>query len=167
MRKRSYAVAFTGPSNSGKTTLIAKIVRYLQGKKRVAVIKHDPGDKARFDTPGKDSHIFFEAGADVAVMSPTRTSYFSHRSHDIETIAAKLHPFDLLLVEGLKHLPLPRIAIFRNAIDESYLPYVDAIAIDDSVPESDLKKIGDLRVLDLNDTAMIVAWIENNAKELG
>jgi len=51
------AVAFTGPSNSGKTTLILKVARKLinEHKKEVAIIKHDPGDKAKFDVEGKDS----------------------------------------------------------------------------------------------------------------
>ena len=54
MRNRK-AVAFTGPSNSGKTTLILKVARKLihDHGLEVAIIKHDPKDKARFDTPEK------------------------------------------------------------------------------------------------------------------
>jgi molybdopterin-guanine dinucleotide biosynthesis protein B len=60
------AVAFTGPSNSGKTTLIEKISKKLnQDGFKVAIIKHDPKDKARFDTEGKDSYRFTQTKADV------------------------------------------------------------------------------------------------------
>lgn len=69
------AVAFTGPSNSGKTTLIVKISQMLQTNGfKVAIIKHDPGDKAVFDKEGKDSYKFSQTGADVAVVSPKKTT---------------------------------------------------------------------------------------------
>ena len=76
--KKRLAVAFTGPSNSGKTTLILKIARKLihEYSKEVAIIKHDPKDKARFDVEGKDSYKFSDTGAEVIVTSPTRTTYF-------------------------------------------------------------------------------------------
>ena len=58
--KKRLAVAFTGPSNSGKTTIILKVARKLihEHAKDVAIIKHDPKDKARFDVEGKDSYKF-------------------------------------------------------------------------------------------------------------
>ena len=72
---KKIAVAFTGPSNSGKTTLIVKLSTLLhsQGYK-VCIIKHDPHDKAVFDKEGKDSYKFSQTGANVAVVSPTRTT---------------------------------------------------------------------------------------------
>jgi len=158
------AVAFTGPSNSGKTTLIEKIAKALIPRYRVAIIKHDPKDKARFDTPGKDSHRFFETGAEVVVASPTRTTYFSHKPMELDQIVRMLGDFDLLLVEGLKTWPLPRIAIFRNSVDESYFPYVQAIAVDGSVDRSKIPQNFDL--LDLNDIPRIIEWIMKNAKEV-
>ncbi len=53
--KKRLAVAFTGPSNSGKTTLILKVARKLihEHALAVAIIKNDPKDKAQFDVPGK------------------------------------------------------------------------------------------------------------------
>ncbi len=69
--KKKIAMAFTGPSNSGKTTIIKRVASYFIEKGlKVAVIKHDPKDKAKFDTPNKDSYNFFQTGADVAVVSP-------------------------------------------------------------------------------------------------
>ncbi|WP_456322579.1 molybdopterin-guanine dinucleotide biosynthesis protein B [Hydrogenimonas sp.] len=158
------AVAFTGPSNSGKTTLIEKIARELIPKNRVAIVKNDPKDKAVFDVEGKDSWKFFQTGAEVVVTSPTRTTYFSHRHKEIEEIIRMIDDFDFLLVEGLKTLPLPRIAIFRSEIDESYFPYSEAIAIDESVDPSQYKIPQSIDLLNLNDTRQILEWIENHAK---
>ena len=56
------AVAFTGNSNSGKTTLIQKLTLLLTPQKSVSIIKHDPKNKANIDTEGKDSDIFYKAG---------------------------------------------------------------------------------------------------------
>jgi len=124
------AIAFTGPSNSGKTTLVEKIARILITNHKVAIVKNDPKDKAKFDVEGKDSWKFFNTGAEVVVTSPTRTTYFSHRQKQIDEIIEMVDDFDYLLVEGLKTLPLPRIAIFRNSIDESYFRCSEAIAVE-------------------------------------
>ncbi|WP_353662780.1 molybdopterin-guanine dinucleotide biosynthesis protein B [Hydrogenimonas sp. SS33] len=164
MVHKRLAVAFTGPSNSGKTTLIEKVARILIEEYKVAIVKNDPKDKAVFDVEGKDSWKFYQTGAEVVVTSPTRTTYFSHRKKEIEEIIAMVNDFDYLLVEGLKTLPLPRIAVFRNAIDESYFSCSEAIAVDDSI---DLKRYdipGTIDILDLNDTQAVIDWIKSHAK---
>jgi molybdopterin-guanine dinucleotide biosynthesis protein B len=167
MQKRIFlrkAIAFTGPSNSGKTTLIEKIAKRLIGTYKIAIIKNDPGDKAQFDTPGKDSYKFFQTGAEVVVTSPNRTTYFSHRQKSIKEIADMIKDFDLLLVEGLKYLPLPRIGVFRGEVDESYFPYVQAVAVDESVDKSKIPS--SIEILDLNNIDEIISWILKNAKEI-
>jgi len=126
------AVAFTGPSGSGKTTLVEKVAKVLIENQKVAIIKNDPKDKAVFDVEGKDSDKFTKTGAEVVVTSPTRTTYFSQREKTLDEIVNMINDFDILLVEGLKTLPLPRIAIFRNTIDESYFSCSEAIAIDET-----------------------------------
>ena len=109
---KKIVVAFTGQSNSGKTTLVVKLSEKLQEKGfKVCIIKHDPADKATFDKEGKDSHKFFSTGADVAVVSPTRTTMFKQETSSIDEIARMFGEFDYLLVEGLKTLPLPRICV--------------------------------------------------------
>jgi molybdopterin-guanine dinucleotide biosynthesis protein B len=162
------AVAFTGPSNSGKTTLILKVARKLiheQGK-RVAIIKHDPSDKARFDVEGKDSYKFSDTGAEVIVTSPTRTTYFSKQNKDLDEMIRLFNDFDILLVEGLKYLPLPRISIFRETLDREYFAYMDALAIDDSINTADYAIPADVDVLDLNNCEDVISWILKNAKEV-
>ena len=118
--KKRLAVAFTGPSNSGKTTLILKVARKLIHEQdlKVAIVKNDPKDKARFDVPGKDSYKFSDTGAEVVVTSPTRTTLFSKRHEELDEIMKLFGEFDIMLVEGLKNLPLPRISIFREKSDE-------------------------------------------------
>ena len=167
MSKR-LAVAFTGPSNSGKTTLILKVARKLinEYKKEVAIIKHDPGDKARFDVVGKDSYKFSDTGAEVIVTSPNRTTYFSKKNKDIDEMIRLFDRFDILLVEGLKTLALPRISVFRNSLDSDYFPYMNALAIDESINTKEYKVPNDVDVLDLNDPDEIISWIFKNAKEV-
>ena len=161
--RKNLAVAFTGPSNSGKTTLIVKVANILQDNGfKVCIVKHDPKDKARFDVPGKDSDKFTQTGANVAVVSPSRTTYFKQESSTIDEIVEMFGDFDYLLVEGLKTLPLPRIAIFRNALDERYFEVTDAIATDDTIKEIPQG----MERLDLNNPEQVVSWIDINAKRV-
>ena len=167
MNKR-LAVAFTGPSNSGKTTLILKVARKLinEHKKEVAIIKHDPGDKARFDVVGKDSYKFSDTGAEVIVTSPNRTTLFSKKNKDIDEMIRLFDKFDILLVEGLKNLPLPRISIFRESLDSDYFPYMNALAIDDTVDITSYEMPNNVDILDLNNPDEVISWILQNAKEV-
>jgi len=167
LRKR-LAIAFTGPSNSGKTTLILKVARKLihEHKLEVAIIKHDPKDKARFDVEGKDSFKFSDTGAEVIVTSGTRTTYFSKRKSELDDMIRLFDDFDILLVEGLKNLPLPRISIFRNFIDKEYIPYMNALATDYSINTQNYDLPQDIDILDLNNTDDIIDWIFKNAKKV-
>ena len=157
------AVAFTGPSNSGKTTLIIKVSNILQDSGyKVAIVKHDPKDKAVFDKEGKDSFKFSQTGADVAVVSPNKTTVFKKQTSEIDTLIDIFDNFDFLLVEGLKTLPLPRICVMRNNIDERYFEVSDSIATDNSINHSDFSN--KMNILDLNNPEQIVNWIKENAK---
>ena len=167
MSKR-LAVAFTGPSNSGKTTLILKVARKLihEYELQVAIIKHDPKDKARFDVEGKDSYKFSDTGAEVIVTSKNRTTYFSKKQSDLDDMIRLFDDFDILLVEGLKNLPLPRISVFRNYIDSDYIPYMNALATDESINIHNYNLSDDIDTLDLNNTDEVISWILKNAKKV-
>ncbi len=165
MIKNRLAVAFTGPSNSGKTTLMVKISNILQDSGyKVSIVKHDPKDKAIFDKEGKDSFKFSQTGADVAVVSPNKTTYFKKTTSTIDELIDIFKEFDFLLVEGLKTLPLPRICICRERLDKNYFEVSDTLAIDDTI---DINKIPTgMNILDLNNPEQIVSWIKENAKKV-
>ncbi|NWF67369.1 MAG: molybdopterin-guanine dinucleotide biosynthesis protein B [Campylobacterales bacterium] len=156
------AVAFTGPSNSGKTTIIEKIAKILiEQNFKVVIIKNDPKDKAKFDIEGKDSYKFFQTGADVIITSPTRTTLFRQSESDLDELIKLADDFDYLIIEGLKTFPLPRIAVFRDRVDESYFDFIKAVAI------SDIDKNlipNQIEVLELNNPLEICDWINKNAK---
>ena len=165
MNKKRLVVAFSVPSNSGKTTAIVKVASILQDSGfKVCIVKHDPKDKAMFDREGKDSFKFSQTGADVAVVSPNKTTIFKKGTSTIDELISIFDDFDYLLVEGLKTLELPRISIFRNNLDESYFNVSDALAIDDSIDENSIPK--NLDILNLNSPEDIINWIDKNAKRV-
>jgi len=159
------AVAFTGISNSGKTTLVIKMANFLQNKGyKVAIIKHDPCDKAVFDKEGKDSWKFSQTGANVAVISPKKTTIFKKEPSSIEQVITMLGDFDYLLVEGLKTIPLPRICVSRNKLHHDYFEVSDTLAVDSTINKTDIPN--NMEVLDLNNENEIFSWIEKNSKKV-
>lgn len=156
---KKLAMAFSGPSNSGKTTLIAKLAkRFIDDGLKVVVLKHDPSNKAKFDTAGKDSFKFYETGASVIVQSPIRTTFFSQQSLSVDECIRLAGDFDIFLVEGLKEIALPRISVFRGAIDKSYFGVSQAIASYEKIDDENLKW------LNLDDIKGICEYILANAK---
>ena len=165
MNKKRLVVAFSGPSNSGKTTVIVKVASILQDSNfKVCIVKHDPKDKAMFDREGKDSFKFSQTGADVAVVSPNKTTVFKKGSSSIDELISIFDDFDYLLVEGLKTLDLPRISIFRNKLDDSYFNVSNALAVDETIDKSNIPK--SLDILELNNPEEIINWIDKNAKRV-
>lgn len=165
MNKKRLVVAFSGPSNSGKTTAIVKVASILQDSNfKVCIIKHDPKDKAMFDREGKDSFKFSQTGANVAIVSPNKTTIFKKESSTIDELIDIFEDFDYLLVEGLKTLELPRISIFRDSLDESYFSVSNAIAIDETINKNNIPK--SLDILDLNNPEELINWIDKNAKRV-
>lgn len=110
------AVGFSAFSGVGKTTLIEKLVRYYTEKGlRVAVIKHDAHD-FEIDREGKDSWRFTHAGAVMTLLSSAaRTAVIESRPAAFPDLLARIHDADLVLVEGYKTEPIPRIGLFRQA----------------------------------------------------
>lgn len=159
------AVAFTGPSNSGKTTLIIELSKLLkQNGFKVAIVKHDPKDKARFDQEGKDSYRFSQTGANVVVTSPNKTTLFKQEESTISQIIDIFGDFDYLLVEGLKTLPLPRICVCRNSLNSDYFEVSDTLAVDETININGIPN--NMQVLDLNNYEQILNWIDKNGKKV-
>ena len=165
MNKKRLIVAFSGPSNSGKTTAIVKVASILNDSGfKVCIVKHDPKDKAVFDREGKDSFKFSQTGADVGDVSPNRTTFFKKETSSIDDMINLFQDFDYLLVEGLKTLEIPRISIFRNRLDESYFSVTNAIACDETIDNSEIPD--GIDILDLNNPEEMILWINKNAKRV-
>ena len=154
-------VSFCGVSNSGKTTLIQKLSLALKKEgKRVFILKHDPKNKAQIDTEGKDSYRFFESGADVCLYSPAKTILMLQNTSPTpqELIAPFLKEWDYVFIEGLRELGFERILVARERIESGYEEGVRAFEL------KNIKKEGE-NVLDLDNIAEILQWINTNIKD--
>jgi len=115
--RRPAAVAFVGGHDSGKTSVIVEVLPRLLAKGlRVGTIKHTTRD-VEDDVLGKDSQRHVAAGAAVgALITPRRTT--ARRLGDEEKLETVLRrdfaDCDLVLVEGYKSLPIPRIEVIRT-----------------------------------------------------
>jgi molybdopterin-guanine dinucleotide biosynthesis protein B len=109
-------LAFVGHSGSGKTTFVEKLIARLtrQGV-RVALIKHDVHG-FEMDKPGKDTWRHKQAGAVATLISsPNKIGLVmdSEHDHSPEELLPLLHFADLVITEGYKSSPLPKIEVFR------------------------------------------------------
>jgi len=155
------AIGFIGYSNSGKTTLIEKLIpRFRAQGLTVSAIKnaHHGFD---MDRPGKDSHRYREAGAGQVLISTTERwallteTPAGHAT--LDDLLAQLAPCDLVIVEGFKSEGrIPRIEVRRASVGDPPIyphdPNVIAVAADFALECS-------LPVLDLNDADRIAAFI--------
>lgn len=143
----SLVVSVVGRSNSGKTTLLEKLIVEL--KKRgytVAAVKHSGGD-FQLDHPGKDSWRLTEAGSDAVVLvSPHKLAYMEKASHPptLEGVVRLLGGrFDFILIEGFKEKGaasrpsgIPRIEVHRKEMGSLVSSPEELFAI---VSDEDLK----------------------------
>ncbi len=128
-----------GWSDSGKTTLIERLLPVLATKGlRVSVVKH-AHEKFDIDKPGKDSHRFREAGShEVIESSPTRWALMREHHGAAEPalpeLLSHLSDCDLVLVEGFKRESIRKLEVHRAATGKPLLsphdPHIVAIASD-------------------------------------
>jgi molybdopterin-guanine dinucleotide biosynthesis adapter protein len=152
---------FAGWSGSGKTTLIEKLIpRFVGTGLRVSLIKH-AHHTFDVDQPGKDSYRHRHAGAAEVMVTSSRRWVLMHElrgAHEppFEEQVKRLSPCDLLLVEGFKHAPIPKLEVWRAEPGEALLhpndPHIVAVATDAKVATR-------LPVLDLNDDAAIARFV--------
>lgn len=147
----SPVVTFVGSSGTGKTTYLARLIPELKGRGlRLAVLKHDV-HHFEMDHPGKDTYRFTAAGADVVTIANREKFALLQRTDrelSLEEIISRLPPVDLILVEGYKHNPYPKIEIHRAALGrpliappEELLAIVTDEPLDSPTPQLDLTDI--------------------------
>jgi molybdopterin-guanine dinucleotide biosynthesis protein B len=113
-------IGFAGWSGAGKTTLIVKLIPELNRRGlSVSTIKH-AHHGFDLDQPGKDSYAHRAAGAhEVLVASANRLALMRELRGAPEPSLAELlrlvAPVDLIVVEGFKRDPLPKIEVYRAA----------------------------------------------------
>ena len=132
---------FAGWSGSGKTTLIEQLIpRFIVHGLSVSLIKH-AHHQFDIDRPGKDSYRHRHAGCtEVMVTSDVRWALMHEMrgepEHALEQQIERMAPVDLLLVEGWKSQPMPKLEVYREANRKPLLHPGDGhiIAIASDVP---------------------------------
>jgi len=170
MKYSKPVLGFAAFSGTGKTTLLEKLIPLLTAQGiRIGMVKH-AHHEFDIDTPGKDSYRLRKAGAQQMLIASSRrlalmTEYVTPQEPRLDELLQRLDvkSIDLVLVEGFKHVPFPRIELHRKAPGKTLLyphdPGIIAVASDHQLD------CGDLPALDINDTAAIAAFILDWLKE--
>jgi molybdopterin-guanine dinucleotide biosynthesis protein B len=155
-------VSIVGKSNTGKTTLLEKLIPELVKRGyRVATIKHNMHG-FDIDHEGKDSWRHKKAGANITIVSsPHQLALIQDVDHNysLDEIRDKyIKNADIILTEGYKGNPFPKIEVFRAELkrallcgkEDNLLAVAADIKLDTGVP-----------CFDINDSQSIVDLIEN------
>ncbi|EKF1560785.1 molybdopterin-guanine dinucleotide biosynthesis protein B [Listeria monocytogenes] len=104
-----------GFKNSGKTTLLNALIRASRKENyTVSAIKHDAHDFS-VDHVGTDSYSFQESGAEAVVIANSRQyAVMEQTGIDLKTAIQKLPESDIVLIEGYKEGPFPKIILIRE-----------------------------------------------------
>ena len=163
-------LGFAAYSGTGKTTLLVKLLPLmkLQGL-RIAMIKHTHHD-FDIDQPGKDSFELRKAGADQVLLASDQrsallTEYNKPSEPDLAELVEQLDlkNLDLVLVEGFRHLPFPKIELHRPATSKPLLHREDSSII--AVASDEDIGTGGLPLLNINAVEEVAGfinrWLDN------
>ena len=139
-----------GWSGSGKTTLIVKLIPLIIGKGlTVSTIKH-AHHAFDIDRPGKDSFEHRQSGASEVLISSANRWALMHelpeeREPPLSELIKRMSMVDLLLVEGFKWEPHPKIEVYRSSLGKPLLQPDDkniiAVACDEKLNNIDVPKL--------------------------
>ncbi len=160
-------LGFCAYSGTGKTTLLTQLIPLLKAQGlRLAVIKHTH-HVIDVDKPGKDSYRMREAGAEQVILASKQRLIVMRelpQAHDEALLADALATIpagsaDLILIEGFKHEPFPRIEVHRKGLGNPLLfpsdPHIIAIATDDV----ELHTPDEIKYLNLNVITEITTFV--------
>ncbi len=153
-----------GWSGSGKTTLLAGLIPELVARGlSVSTIKH-AHHEFDIDQPGKDSWRHRQAGATEVMVASSRRWALMHELRalpepSLDELMARMSPVDLLLVEGFKRQPHPKLEVHRPSLGRPLIypddPHVVAIASDEAFAAP-------LPLLPLGDAGAVAAFITDH-----
>jgi len=156
----------TGWKNAGKTSVMERLVaEFVVRGLRVSTLKH-AHHTFEIDHEGRDTYRHRAAGAaEVLVSSGTRWALMSELRGDpepaLDALIAKMTPVDLVLIEGWKTSPHPKLEVWRAETGHPLIAPGDetirAVATDTSL---DLK----IPVLDLNDTQALADFVQSEVR---
>jgi molybdopterin-guanine dinucleotide biosynthesis protein B len=144
-------IGLAGWQGSGKTTLLAKVIPRLVARGRtVSTIKH-AHDGFDIDQPGKDSHTHRLAGATEVLIGSGKRFALMHELRgapepSLRELLACLAPVDLVIIEGYKMQPHPKLEVHRASVGKPLLhpndSWIVAVASDMPLPGTELPVIG-------------------------
>ena len=153
-------LGFIGWSGSGKTTLLTAVLPLFVARGlSVSTVKH-AHHGFDLDQPGKDSFRHREAGAREVLIASHRRYAILHELEGpeplLDDLLTRLVSVDLVLVEGFKASPHPKIEVLRQGLDgDPFWPHrADVVAVACNAPVPQCNK----PLLNLDDPAGIVAW---------
>ena len=152
-------ISFIGKSNSGKTTLLEKVISELNSRKyRIATIKHT-AEEATLDTPGKDTWRHLHAGSKAtAIGSDKRIVLIKpvKKKSTVDEMARLLgEDYDIIITEGFKQGPYPKIEVHRKEVGPLLADIRNLVAIATNEPLD-----ADVRQFSIDDPASIADFIE-------
>lgn len=155
-------VSLVGKANSGKTTLLEKLIPELVGRGfKIGTIKHHVHE-FDMDKPGKDTWRHKKAGARVvALSSPNGVGIIRDTDRDLslnELANQYFHDVDLIITEGYKRASAPKFEIFRSSIHDAPLDERDDTWV---AMISDKRIQSGLATFDLNDINGLASFLVN------
>lgn len=166
-----FELAICGFSGSGKTTLVKRLVPRLAERYRVACFKHGC-HRFDIDRKGKDSEVIKAAGAHTVVISdPLKHALVADGKPAPLWTRSVVEHSDILLVEGLKELPLPKLLMIDREcsmlelLERGDITNVQLIVTPDQATRQQAERCG-FPVVDRDDIESILAFIENYFKTI-
>ena len=145
-------VSIVGRSDSGKTTLLERLIPELRGRGyRVGTIKHHAHPGFEVDKPGKDTWRHAQAGAEAVALVAPGKMFLLRRTEgelDLGAVAAMMGEVDIVLTEGYRWADTPKVEVVRAArsreplcTSEELVALVTDLPLEMGVPRFDLEEV--------------------------